>query len=129
MAIEDCDLVLLQEMLDAVRELCRHLARTLDHLLAVERDTLDVHAESVRVLDEVIDLGRAQECLGRNASPVEADAAQMLPLDDGGLHPELCGTDRGDIAARPAAHDNDIERCVGHSLSPFGASSGLVWWI
>jgi hypothetical protein len=32
----------------------------------------------------------------------------MLALDDRGFHAELCGTDRRDIAARPAAEDDQV---------------------
>ena len=36
----------------------------------------------------------------------------------GGLHAELGGADRGDIAARPAADDDQVECLVGH-CGPF----------
>ena len=60
------------------------------------------------VLHVVIDLGGAQQRLGGNAAPVQADAAQMLALDDRGLEPELRCADRRDVAARSAADDDDV---------------------
>jgi hypothetical protein len=41
----------------------------------------------------MVDLGGAQQRLGRNAPPVEADAAKLLALDDSHLHLELRSTD------------------------------------
>jgi hypothetical protein len=52
---------------------------------------------------QVVDLGRAQQRLGRDAAPVEADAAQMLALDQRRLHAELRRADGRDIAAGTAA--------------------------
>jgi hypothetical protein len=60
------------------------------------------------VFHVVVDFGRAQQRLGRDAAPVEADAAEMLALDNGGLHAELGGADGGDIAARSATDDDDV---------------------
>src|SRR5262249_18690604 len=58
-----------------------------------------------------------QQRLGRDAAPVQADAAEIRLLDDCGLEAELCRTDRGDIAARTGADDDDVEGCVGHDCS------------
>ena len=59
----------------------------------------------------LIDLGRAQQRLGRDAAPVEADAAQLLALDDRGLQPELRCPDRRDVAAGPGTDHDDVEGC------------------
>ena len=53
-------------------------------------------------------LGRAQQRLRGNAAPVEADAAQILALDDRGSEAKLGGADRSDIAAGPGAEDDEI---------------------
>ena len=42
----------------------------------------------------------------------------MLALDDRGLHAELRRADRRDIAARPAADDDDIERVSAMLVLP-----------
>src|SRR5690348_12521576 len=54
------------------------------------------------------DLGRAQQRLGRDAPPVQADAAQQFALDDRSLETELRSPDRRDIAAGPGAEDDEI---------------------
>ena len=79
-------------------------------------------AEVAGILHQVHDLGTAQQRLGRDAAPVEADAAQVLALDDGGLHAELGGADRRDIAARAATDDDEVELLVSHRRPPFTAA-------
>jgi len=52
-----------------------------------------------------------EQGLGRDASPVEARAAQgLLPLDDGDLEAELRRADRCRIAAGAGPDDDDVER-------------------
>ena len=53
-------------------------------------------------------VGRAQQCLGRNAPPVEANPAEQLALDDRRLQPELRRADRGDIAAGARSEDDYV---------------------
>ena len=80
----------------------------LDHLLAargdgreVDRGARDADAEVARVVDLRLDVGDAQDGLGGDAGVVEAAAADdVVLLDHGGLHAELRGADRGDVAAR-----------------------------
>src|SRR5438874_12954944 len=69
------------------------------------------------MLHVMIDLGRAQQRLGRNAAPVEADAAEIGFFHDRGLEAELGGADGGDIAAGAGADDDDVEGRVGHGYS------------
>jgi hypothetical protein len=66
----------------------------------------------------VEDFGRAQQRLGRDAAPVEADAAEIVALDDCRLEAELSGADGGDIAARTGADDHNVETCLSHLSSP-----------
>ena len=103
------DLVLLHQEGDAVRKLLRHLARALDDLGDVELEIVGAEAELVQPVHQVPDFGRAQQRLGRDAAPVEADAAQPVALDDRGLQAQLRRADGADIAARPAADDDDVE--------------------
>ena len=74
-------------------------------------------ADAVRrrgVLSELIMLGRRQQRLGRNAADVDAGAAERLVhLDADGVEAELGGADRGDVAARSAADDDDVGGCDG----------------
>src|SRR3569833_2893941 len=56
----------------------------------------------------MVDLGGPEQRLGRDAAPVEADAAELLALDDGGLEAELRRPDSRDIAAGPRTEDDEI---------------------
>src|SRR5690606_9064401 len=95
----DRDLVLLHQVRDALVELLGHAAAALHHRLEIGLDPLRNEAVVLRVLHLVIDLGRAQQRLRRDAAPVEADTAEQLALDDRRLQPELRRADRRDIAA------------------------------
>ena len=54
----------------------------------------------------LVQLGGVQQRLRGDAADIEAGAAQRLAaLDAGGLQPELCRADRGDIAAGAGADD------------------------
>src|SRR5690606_26528922 len=60
-----------------------------------------------------IDLGRAQQRLGRDTSPIGANTGHMLALDNGHLHAKLRAADRSDIAAGTGA-DNEKIVLVSH---------------
>ena len=113
-AFDDVDLVLLHQELDAAGQLAGDAARTLDHGIEVNLDLVDLQAEILGVLGKVHDFGRAQQCLGRDTAPVEADAAKRFALDDGGLQAELAGADGRDIAAGAGADDDEVV-LGGHS--------------
>ncbi len=84
---------------------------------AIEADlALDGEAVIPSMRRKMIDLGRAQQRLGRDAAPVEADAAQMLALDDGRLEAELRRADGCDVAAGSAADDQDVIKGICHDL-------------
>ena len=103
------DLVLLHEEADAVIEALRHPARAFHHGGRIVGDLLGGQAVVLGVLHVMVDLGRAQQRLGRNASPVQANAAEPRALDDRGLEAELRCADRGDVAAGAGADDDDVE--------------------
>ena len=121
LAVEHGDLVFPQQVLDAAVELARDLARALDHLVEIVAQLLGAEAELLEVMHEVENLGRAQQRLGRDAAPVQADAAQVLALDECCLHAELGGPDCRDIAPRPAADHDQIERLRRHQVFPLAA--------
>ena len=110
------DLVLLHQEADAVIEAFRDAARARHHGLRIERDFLGGKPVILGVLHVVVDFGRAQQRLGRDAAPVQADAAEIGFFDDRGLEAELGGADRGDVAAGAGADDDDVEGCVGHVM-------------
>src|SRR3546814_3829772 len=66
------------------------------------------------MLHIMIDFGRAQQRLGRDAAPVEANAAKILALDDCGLEAQLRRADRRNIAAGAGAEDDEVVVGVSH---------------
>ena len=68
------------------------------------------------VLQDVRELGVAQERLRRDAADVEADTAPVLLLDDGDGLAELGGADRRDVATGAGTKNENIE--VGHGGQP-----------
>src|SRR5690606_21984496 len=110
--IQHFDLVLLHQVADPGVELGGHLARALDHLSEIERGAGDGKAVVAEMAEGLEHLAGLQQRLGRDAPPVQADAAEGVALDDGGLHAELRGADRRDVAARAGADHDDVEvRC------------------
>src|SRR5690606_1578310 len=81
LAVEGRDLVLLQKVLNPGRELAGDGAAALHHLGEVEAYVLHRKREGVGMLHQMLDFGGAQQRLGRDAAPVEADAAEMFALD------------------------------------------------
>src|SRR3954451_1170279 len=110
LAPDDGHLVLPHQKADTVIEPLRHHARSLDDGSGIVADVLGREAVVLRVLHVVEDLGRAQQRLGRDAAPVETNAAKIISFDNRRLEPELCRADRGDVAAGPRADDDDVER-------------------
>jgi hypothetical protein len=118
------DLVLLEQALDAAGELGDDVVLALDHGRHVDLDALRrdaVHLEAV--LGFLVELGRAQQRLRRNAADVEASAAETdfafrvgigFRLDAGRGQAELCTTDGRDVATGAGADYNDIKLFVCH---------------
>ncbi len=107
-------LVLLHQEADAVVQPLGDGARTLDDFGRVIADIVGFQAIVLGVLEIVVDFGGAQQRLGWDAAPVEADAAQPVALDDGRLEAELRRADGGDIAAGPGTDDEDVEARIRH---------------
>src|SRR5260370_568300 len=108
LAPDDGDLVLLHQEADAVVEPLGYVARALHHRGGIVGDIAGRQPVVLGALQIVKNLRRAQQCLGRDAAPVEADAAQIVALYDRGPEAELGGADRGHIAARAGADDDDV---------------------
>ena len=83
------DFVLAHQEADAVVEPLCHDARALDDRRGIVGDLLGGYPVVLGMLQITVDLGRAQQRLGRNAAPVEADAAEIIALHDRGLEAEL----------------------------------------
>src|SRR4029077_12895589 len=101
-------------------EALRHRTRARHHGFGIVADIVGFETVVLGVLHVMENLGRAQQRLGWNAAPVEADAAQIIALDNRGLEAELGGTDRGDIAAGAGADDYNVEIRVSHAPFTFG---------
>jgi len=116
--IEDGDLVLAQQIGDAIGELLGDRARSRDDLAGIEADVFCGEPEFIETMEQMINLRAAQQRLGRDAAPIEADAAELLALDERRLHAELRSPDRSNVAARPAAEDDQVEGRLGHRTVP-----------
>ena len=77
---------------------------------------------SFSCVEDVRQLGVAQQRLGRDAADVEADAAPVLLLDDRDLHAELGGADGGDVPTGAGTEDDDVE-VLAHGTSLGGAAT------
>jgi hypothetical protein len=77
--------------------------------------SVQLDAELSGVLDLGEDVGGAQDRLGRDAGVVEAPPAELVLLDDGGLHVELSGADGGHVAAGSGADDDAVVAGFGHA--------------
>ncbi len=63
--------------------------------------------------DYIDQLGRTQQGLGRDAAPVQADAAQMRGFDTGNLHAQLGRTDGRYITAGTGSDHYHIILTIG----------------
>ncbi len=121
LAPDHIDLVLLEQETDAVRQLRGDAARPRHDLADVEARLLVGQPVGIGMLHVMVDFSRPQQRLGRNAAPVEADAAKVLPIDHGGLEAELRRPDRRDVAARPRPDDDDVRRSQPYVVPRMGS--------
>ena len=117
LAHDDVDLVLFQQVLDPAFHLLGHAARPFDHRRQIIVDLVRAQAEFLGAVHQVEHLGRAQQRLGRDAAPVQADAAQVFAFHHRGLQPQLGGPNCGDVATGTGPDDKKIVGC-GHGCSP-----------
>ena len=108
------DLVLFQQMADAAGKLLGHPARTFHHRVDVIADLVGRQAKLFGPLHQVEHFGRAQQGFGRDATPVQADAAKVFALDHGNLFAKLGRPDGRDIAARAGTNYHNIENLRCH---------------
>ena len=112
---DDRHLVLLEQVADAAGQLLGDAARPLHDRIQVIADAVGLQPEFFGAMHQVVHLGGPQHGLGRDAAPVQADAAQMLAFDTGHLEAQLRAPDRGHIAARPCADHHQVE-ILGHRV-------------
>ncbi len=99
-----------------------------DLAAAVERDAVverrlarDAEGRRLRV-EDVREFRVAEQRLRGDAPDVQAHSAPVAFLDHRNAEAELCGADRGDVAARAGAEDDDIE--VGGHADSLGVGAG-----
>src|ERR687889_683825 len=121
-SVVDGDLVLLHKTLHAAPELVDDLFAALGGLRVIELYLADLDPEVFAVSGVVQEMGRLEQCFGRDAAYVQASASEMpsLPLlDEGHAHPQLAGPDRRYVSRVPAADYYEVE-VFRHLLAPFG---------
>src|SRR5690606_31140541 len=120
----------LHQEADALIQLFGHAARTLDDGVEVERRAGRRQTVVLQVAQALELLARLQQGLGGDAAPVQADAAQVLALDDSDLLAQLAGADGRDVTAGARADDDEIKFSshdqINFSMSALMAS-GSVW--
>src|SRR6185369_5723088 len=112
-AAHDLDLALLGQALEALRQApddrLLPAAQPVDvDLRLAERDPLALALLGLG--DHARDV---EQRLGRDAADVEADPAEpLVALDEDDLQAEVRGAERGRVAARPGAEDDDLGMVV-----------------
>ena len=104
------NLVLLEQGLDALGQAGDDLFLAVEHGRQVELDAGDLDAVlGQRVPGGGVALGRFEQGLAGNAANAEAGSTEgRFHFDAGDVQTELSGTDRGDVAARTGADDDEI---------------------
>src|SRR5947209_9704458 len=78
---------------------------------------------------EVIEyLGRTQQRVRRNASPVQTDAAEIFTLDDCCLETELSCPDGGNVAPWTRTDDDHVKARFSHSADSASTSPQILTW-
>jgi hypothetical protein len=109
---QEIDAILFEQELDTTRQSVGHFARATNHRRPVELKVIKREAKLLRpVSHRVVQFGVFQQCLGRDASPVQAGASGAICLNAGNFFSELGGTDPGNVAGRSASNNNQV---VGH---------------
>ena len=106
---EHGDLAALEQRLETLGEPVDDLALAGLRARQVERRHAGVDAEVGRPLDGPQHLGRLEQLLGRDASPVQARPADATLLDQGDVEPRRRAVERGRVAGRPSTEDHDVE--------------------
>ena len=110
-AADVVNLVLLEQKLDAARELVGHAAAATDDLVPVEAQVVELHPEfGCPFVHQVKQFGVAKEGLRGDATPVQASAAGAFLFNARDLFAQLRRADGGDVARRAATDHNQVIR-------------------
>ncbi len=121
--LDDVDRVLLHQPGHAAGQRLDDLLAALADGGEVDGRLADRDAERGGLADVTEDVGDAQDRLRGDAGVVQAAPADLVGLDHRGLHPELCGADRGDVAAGTRADDDAVVGAFGHRRSSLSTRS------
>ena len=126
-AVEDGDLVLLHEELDALDVLLHHRVAAHPERPVVEVDAIvPGEAELGPLLGDAVEqVGRLEQRLGRDAAAVQAGAAEAVALHEPHRQAELGGADGADVA-HPTAEDEEVEGLLVGHRSPLAQAFGQV---
>src|SRR2546426_2750505 len=113
-AREDVDPVAFAQLADAVHEALDDGRLPLLYPGQVDLHGARLNATLARPLDRADQVSGMDERLARDASVVQAFAAESVSLDEEDMLPELRRADRGRIAARPCPDDHDVRVPVHH---------------
>jgi hypothetical protein len=120
------DLVLLDQAHQPLGQAVDDLVPALGHDGVVERRLAgQIDAVVTRALDALVQLGRLEHRLGRDAAPEQARPADArLLIDERHAQTELAGTEGGRVAAGATADDDEVEAVRGADGHLARASGG-----
>ena len=131
---EHRDAVALLQEGHAVAQLLGDGVLPLDDLGVVEGDVVGADAEGRAVFRLVVHVGGVEQRLGGDAPPVQAGAAQLRLLHQGGVQAVLAQADGALVAAGAAAHDDGIKflhmrllRSAGWDSAGSSSASAGTW--
>ena len=125
LAVGELDAVRFEERLDAADVGVDDVVLELRDAFAVDFGARDLEADRVGVFDVADHLADVQQRLGRDAAPVQADAADLVAIEADDLLAELAEPDRGVIAAGPRADDDGIELVLRAHAEGFAQSGAF----
>ena len=112
------DTILLEQHPDASGQAPDHAAAAVDRLAKVVLQIVDGDAELLRPLEQVEDLRVLEKGLAGNAAPVEADAAELVLLDQRRSQAELARAYGRHVAPGAASDDRHVKVKVRHTSHP-----------
>ena len=121
-ALDDVDLVLLHQELDALGVLGDDLVLAVDHQGEIEARVLAVNALFDGVLETLPNVGRVEERLGGDAADVQAGAAQLRVFFNNGCFQAVLARANGRRISTGTAPEDDHVICHGFSFSVAGGS-------
>src|SRR5215207_5820886 len=110
--VVDGDLVLLHQTLHPAPELVDDLLAAFSGLRVVDLHLADLDPVVFAVSGVVQQMGRLDQCFGRDAAQVQARPSEMpaIPLlDEGYAHSQLAGPERRYVSTVPAADYHEVE--------------------